>query len=148
MKNTKKSANLITLALLTAIGVGNVANAHDVNGALRTASSAIDYYQVHCFDEGGSGPTAHLSVAVKNNTNSAAKLSIQAIRDNGATNSTDAVNANAAYSPNILQAGGDGYFYLTVNKTAAGAVNYSIQFHCQTSDNQHSGTDIVQLTNQ
>jgi hypothetical protein len=87
-------------------------------------------------------------VAIKNNTPSAARLSIQAIRDNGATNSTDAVNANAAYSPTILQAGSDGYFYLTVNKTAAGAVNYSIQYHCQTSDNQHSGTDIVQLTNQ
>lgn len=147
MKKISLKNSILALVALCALGLLNVASAHDVNGSLGKASSAIDYYQVQCFDD-GSGPTDHLDVAIKNNSRGAAKLSVQVIRDNTATNATDAANGNATYSPVVNQKGSDGFFYMTVDKTAVGVVNYSLQYHCQTSDQQHTGTNIFQLTNQ
>lgn len=123
-------------------------SAHDVSGTLGTANTAIDYYQVHCYDD-GSGPNDHLYVALKDLAPKAApKVSIQVIRDDIAVNTTDAVDGDASYSPPVSVKGSDGFFYMTIDKTATGMENYSVQFHCVTSDNQHTGTDIFQLTDQ
>ncbi|MBT9097563.1 hypothetical protein KFZ76_07565 [Methylovulum psychrotolerans] len=143
----KTTLLLAAVAAFTALGQAKMANAHDITGSLGSAATAVDYYQVHCYDD-GSGVTAHLYVAVINKSTNTPKVSVQAIRDNTATNTTDAVNGNATYSPGIYQPGTDGFFYLTVDKTGAGVANYSLQYHCQTSDQQHNGTDIFQLINQ
>ncbi len=143
----KKTPLLLALCSLTALGQANLAHAHDISGSLGSANTSIDYYQVHCYND-GTGSTAHLYAAIKNNSATTPKVSLQIIRDNTATNTTDAVNGDASYSPGVYQPGTDGFFYLTVDKTAAGVVNYSVQYHCQTGDQQHNGTDIFQLTNQ
>ena len=139
-----------TLKIIAAMALAQtgLANAHDLTGSLGTDASAIDQYQVHCYDD-GAGVTDHLYAAVKDLTPVAAPLvSIQVIRDNKATNSTDAVDGNATYSPTVKVKGSDGFFILTVDKTGAGAENYAVQYHCETLDNQHTGTDITQITNQ
>ncbi|MDD2723027.1 MAG: hypothetical protein PHH59_03265 [Methylovulum sp.] len=157
MKKMKKHPVLITLLALTALGQTTLAFAHDLTGSLGAASTAMDYYQVHCYNFGdGSGDTNRIYVAVRNNSTTIPKLSIQVIRDDNtgttlpatATNTTDAANGNATFSPTIIYKGGNGFFYLAVDKTAVGAVNYSLQYHCEASDGGHTGTDIVQTINQ
>lgn len=144
MKKSTLSKMIAVMALLET----DLANAHDLIGSLGADASAIDQYQVHCYDD-GAGVTDHLYAAVKDSTPVAAPLvSIQIIRDNKATNSTDAVDGNATYSPTVKIKGNDGFFILTVDKTGAGAENYAVQYHCETLDNQHTGTDITQITNQ
>lgn len=143
-----KKSTLAKMIVVMALAQGGIVNAHDLTGSLGAAASAIDQYQVHCYDD-GAGPTDHLYGAVKDLTPIAAPLvSIQIIRDNKATNTTDAVDGNATYSPTVKVKGNDGFFILTIDKTAAGAENYAVQYHCETIDNQHTGTDITQITNQ
>lgn len=123
--------------------------AHDMSGSLGNASSSIDQYQVHCFDD-NTGPNAKLEISVQDNSPKvAAKVSLQVAVNNTAFNTTDAVDGDASFSPELSVKGdADEYYYVTVDKTAAGEENYLIEYHCMTSDNQHTGTDIFQLTDQ
>ncbi|MDO9103471.1 MAG: hypothetical protein Q7U57_00780 [Methylovulum sp.] len=149
MKKISLKPVLAMVSLLAVLGQANVAVAHDQSGSLGNANSAIDQYQVHCFDD-GSGANDHLEVAVKDLAPKATpKVSLQVIRDDTATNTTDAVDGDASYSPEVsVKGSADQYYLMTVDKTAAGAENYLIEYHCITGDNQHTGTDIFSLTNQ
>lgn len=149
MKKIPLKPVLAIMTLSAVLGQVNPASAHDQSGSLGKINTAIDQYQVHCFDD-GTGPNGYLIVAIKDLAPKVApKLSVQVIRDNTATNTTDAVDSDASYSPEVNVGGsGDQYYLLTVDKTATGAENYSVEYHCMTSDNQHTGTDIFQLTNQ
>ena len=132
------------LALLTVMGgllPAAAVFAHDQAGSLAKAASSIDYYQVQC----GSG-TTNLSVKIRDLSVSAATplLSIQVFKDNRATNTTDTVPNDAAYSSPASLVGGDGYYYMTVDKTATGSKNYHIVLHCEPYDD----TRIFQIVNQ
>ncbi|MDO9103469.1 MAG: hypothetical protein Q7U57_00770 [Methylovulum sp.] len=141
--------NKTLVAMLAAIGYAGAAAAHDINGALGSAAGATDYYQVECFDD-GTGPAEHLIVKIKDSTPVAAPLvSVQVTKGSIARNTTDAVDGNTTYSPTLKVKGGNGMYYLTVDKTAANAENYNIQIHCETSAGQHTGTfEPVRLQNQ
>lgn len=147
MKKIPLKPILTIMSLLAALQT-NPAFAHDISGSLSKASTAIDYYQVQCYND-GNGLNHRLEVALKDLLPAAVpKVSIQVIRDNVSTNTTDAVDGDASYSPTASVMGGDGFFYMTVDKTATGAENYSVQFHCMTSDGQHTGTSVSTITDQ
>jgi hypothetical protein len=147
-----KKITLISIlpVLASLIAAPQSVSAHDANGSLGASRAAMDYYQVKCYDDGnGAGSTGRLEVKIKDLSPVAKPLiSVQVIRDNIAKNTTDAVDANAAYSPLISFNGGDGFFYMTVDKTAAGVENYSVAYHCLSPSGEHVGTDIFQLTDQ
>ena len=132
------------------LGVGQpTAFAHELSGSLGVASSAIDYYQVHCYDD-GTGPNGYLEVSISDIAPVAApKLSIQVIKDNTATNATDPIDGDAGHSPTLMVNGSaDQYYLLTIDKTASGVENYAAEYHCMTNTNQHTGTDIQTITDQ
>lgn len=148
MKQIPLKPVLVTMILLTAWGQTNPVSAHDITGSLGKTNTAIDYIQVHCYND-SNGSNDHLEVKIKDLAPVAApKVSIQLTRDNTTTNATDAIDGDAGYSPAVSVKGGDGYFYITIDKTATGAENYSVQFHCKTSDDQHTGTTISPISDQ
>jgi len=59
------------------------------------------------------------------------------------TNVTDTVSGDANSSPAAMIGGGDGVYYLSVSKTASGARNFTVTYHCQTAADVHTGTDIT-----
>ncbi len=146
--NHKLRVQHLVFSLLI-ITFAKLSYAHDQSGSLGEVASAIDQYQVHCFDD-GFGPNGYLDISVQDtNPKASPKLSLQVAVGNVAFNTTDAVDADAAYSPELsVKGNADEFYYVTVDKTSAGVENYQIQYHCMTNDNQHTGTEIVQLTDQ
>ncbi len=132
--------NFVTVSLLGVLVYTASASAHNINGALGKAAGATDYYQVECFDD-GTGPADRLLVEIKDLAPVAAPLiSVQVTKGAIAKNTTDIVDGNATYSPTLTVNGGNGSYYLIVDKTAAKAETYNLQVHCETSDDQHTGT--------
>ena len=149
MKKIPLKRGLTILSLSMALAQANLVYAHDLSGSLGVASTSIDYYQVHCFDD-GAGPNGYLEVSLKDIAPVAApKISLQVIRDDTATNTTDPIDGDAGESPILsVKGSADQYYFLTIDKTAAGAESYSAEYHCLTNDNQHTGTEIYTITNQ
>ena len=96
-------------------GIGQV-SAHDINGALGKTAGATDYYQVDCFDD-GNGATAYLIVEIKDLPPVVSPMvSVQVTKGKLARNTTDAVDGNAAFAPIVNLPGGNGSYFLTVEK--------------------------------
>ncbi len=148
MKQLQLKNAFLATSVLSVLGYAGSASAHDQSGTLGVAATATDYYQVSCYDD-GNGSAQKLAVQIKDAAPVAAPIvSIQVVKGRKASNSTDAVDGNAAYSPLLNITGGDGDYNVTVSKTAAGAETYTFQFHCVTSGGDHTGTDIAVLQNQ
>ncbi len=130
----------IFIMLSTQLFCTGLAAAHDINGALGKTAGATDYYQVDCFDD-GNGATAYLIVEIKDLPPVVSPMvSVQVTKGKLARNTTDAVDGNAAFAPIVNLPGGNGSYFLTVDKTAAGIDTYNLQVHCETSAGQHTGT--------
>ena len=138
-KITLKKAFTAVSWLGVLVYTGNVA-AHDITGTLGKAAGATDYYQVECSDD-GAGPADRLIVKIKDLAPVATPLiSVQVTKGAIAKNTTDIIDGNATYSPALTVNGGNGSYYLIVDKTAAKAEVYNLQIHCETSGDQHTGT--------
>jgi hypothetical protein len=138
-----------TLLLVSMLTAGNAVLAHELSGALGSAASATDSYQVHCYDD-GNGAADHLYFHIKDLLpNAAPVVSAQVTMGRLAASTTDAVDGDAAYSPAInVKGGNNSYYFVTVDKTKLGAENYSFEYHCMTATGSHTGTDILPLANQ
>jgi len=122
--------------------------AHTQDGSLADPASATDYYQVTCSDD-GTGPPASLVIQVLNRGPGASVLAV-AHRGIAATSAADA-SGDAAASPLVSVNGGDGVYNVFLSKTASGALNYTLTFHCMTGQNGgglHTGSTIVFRQNQ
>jgi len=145
MKNKTLKKTFISASLLGVLGYAGSVAAHDINGVLGKSAGATDYYQVECFDD-GTGPADHLVVKIKDLVPVAAPLvSVQVTKGKIAKNTTDAADGNATFSPTLNIKGGNGLYYLTVDKTAANAETYNLQIHCETSGGLHTGTNEPEL---
>lgn len=138
----------IPASLLAAAGFAPAAFAHTQNGSLGAAAGAIDFYLITCAT--GDSVGARLEVSVINQSASSPLLSIQMQKDDLAINSTDAAGGNAQYSPTVPLNGGDGVYFITVDKAGAGSLNYSLEYHCKTGGGLHTGDDtsLVPLQNE
>lgn len=139
----------LTMATALFLGFTGMASADDVlNQSLGATLSATDYFQVTCSNDGGGVPH-HIFARVKDKTAGSNTLSVSAQRGLFAKNSTDAVGADANFSPTITVASGaNGIYNILVTKTTAAARNYDLQAHCETSGNIHTGTSILIRQNQ
>ncbi len=148
MKHIIFKKAFVAASALTILGYVGGASAHDISGALGKSPTATDYYQLSCYDD-GNGPADHLSIQVIDMAPVAKPLiSVQVTKGILAGNTTDAVDGNATYSPALKMKGGDGDYAVTVDKTAAGLETYSLQYHCETSTGDHTGTGYAILANQ
>lgn len=144
IKNTWVTASL----LVAAVGYTTIASAHDKSGALGTGIGATDYYQITCSND-GHGNADHLALQLRDLAPVAAPvISAQVTKATRAGNTTDQVDGDALASPEINLKGGNGAYYVIINKSKAGSELYTFNYHCETLGNVHTGTSIFQLQNQ
>lgn len=143
--NLKKA--LITASILASVGHGGIAMAHSGGGLLDPAgnnASATDLAAVTCFDDGNGAPH-HLEAQIKDMSGPDAGqlLSFHIYKGQQMTTSTDTVSGDASYSPPVSLNGGAGQYLISATKTKAGGRLFDVIWHCMTSGNTHTGTDIV-----
>lgn len=133
----------MTMALLMTAGLGSNAGAHTESASLGATKAAVDLYEVSC-----ATGTASLQAQVKDFAPvRGPKVSVQIIKGTAATNSADAIDADAAYSPLVSLAGGEGQYYVSVSKTGLAAEAYILEYHCMSSTGGHTDTSISTLQN-
>lgn len=147
MKITSLKNTLVAVPLLIALGQADIALAHSGGGAIDsggTNASATDLAAVTCYDD-GNGTPHHLFGQVKDFSDPVPGLlvSFHIYKGQQMTTSTDTVSGDASYSPGVSLNGGAGVYYISVTKTAAGVRIFDVIWHCVTSGDVHTGTDIV-----
>lgn len=136
-------------ALLAAVaGYSAITSAHSVSGSLGAAAGATDFYQVTCSDDGNGTPFYLVTSILATSSAATPHVSVQDRKDNVATNSTDPTNGDTSYSPEVHLNGDPGLYNVLIDKNGTGPQSYTLQFHCMTSGNVHTGTDIVTVQNQ
>jgi hypothetical protein len=147
MKQINKT--LFTASLFAVFGITGNASAHDQSGVLGKLPSSTHFYQVTCSDD-GNGPADHLSIQVKDELPKAKPLiNVLVVTGLTAQSTTDLVDGDALASPLLNIKGGDGSgtitYYVFVTKTALGKETYTLDYHCITSNEVHTGTDIYRF---
>lgn len=139
---TKFFKTLLAIAiLLSAQGYHTSASAEIQAETLGSDASAVDRYRVTCSTLEGAA-TVRLATQVINNTASSPLLSVQVYKASKATNSTDNAGGDLTYSPLAYVNGGDGIYYIAVDKAGTGAVDYSLFYQCETGQGAATGTAI------
>ncbi|NOT83263.1 MAG: hypothetical protein HOP02_00470 [Methylococcaceae bacterium] len=143
MKNTVLKKILLSTAILLSAGFSSITLAHSGGATLGADASATDLASVTCYDD-GNGPADHLLIAVEDGSAPIPGLlvNMQAFKDNKMTNVTDPVSGDGNSSPEAMLRGGNGDYRISVNKTNTGLRDFEVTFHCETSNNIHTGTDI------
>lgn len=148
MRNTRLKNSVLAVALVLPLAQAGSVWAHEYSGALGKSASATDLYQVTCSTDSG-GDSDRLSIQVLDTAPAAAPLvSVQVQKGASAANSTDAKDGDTTYSPLVSATSGNGAYNVLVNKTASGAENYKLEYHCQAKDGEHTGTSIFVLQSQ
>ncbi len=144
MKNVRSSKCLAVVTALSAAGFAAGLSAHEQQGSLGKGAAKTDFYQVGCSDGTGHLLFHVLDAAPKK----APKVSAVAFKGSSVATTTDAVDADPNYSPEVQVSGGDGVYYVAVNKTGAAPENYKLEYHCESDNGSHTGTTVGQLQNQ
>ncbi|MDR4513978.1 hypothetical protein [Nitrosomonas sp.] len=112
----------------------------DAAGISRTFTAVV---LVTCFDD-GNGPAENLIARVRDNSppESGLLVNLQLFKGNKAVSITDTVSGDADYSPYVTLHGGPGVYFMIINKTDAGARSVDAEWHCNTVDGIHTGTEI------
>lgn len=145
MRSTFFKSAFASASLVLAVGHTPIALAHVQAGSLGSGAGAIDLYTVTCSTDSG-GASFRLRARVKDDTAGSSLVQVQTRRGSIATNTTDPNGGNTAYSPTVYNNSGNGAYNVLVDKTASGANNYTLEYHCQTAAGGHTGTSIT--TNQ
>lgn len=134
------------IATVALFGLIQSSHAHDAAATMDPASNSATftgYGFVTCFDD-GNGVADKLVASVRDHSPPVAGLlvNLQILKGNRAASVTDPVSGDGNGSPAISVKGGNGVYLILVNKTAPGARDFSIEYHCMTANNVHTGTDI------
>lgn len=142
--------------LITAIalfGLVQSSHAHDAGATMDpTGNSATftGYALVTCADD-DNGPPEKLVASIRDHSPPVPGLlvNLQIITVPGgglsprAVSVTDPISGDEKSSPVVSINGKDKPYYILVNKTAPGARDFSVQYHCMTANDVHTGTGIV-----
>lgn len=134
------------IAAVALFGLVQSTHAHDAAATMDPASNSATftgYGFVTCFDD-GNGVADKLVASVRDHSPPVAGLlvNLQILKGNRAASVSDPVSGDGNGSPSISVKGGNGVYLILVNKTAPGARDFSIEYHCMTANNVHTGTDI------
>jgi len=142
MKNDKNF--LIFIGIMCLCQAWSV-SAHDQSGSLGDSASATDYYELECFDDNNGAPE-HLFFEVRGGSQTAtAQISAQVINGGQTYSTTDHVNGDSEYSPQlkVVHEGNNDVYRFAIDKNGAGVANYSLQYHCETAAGVHTGTSDI-----
>ncbi len=134
------------IMILCTLGYAASSNAHgggatmDIAGIFRSFTGVV---LVSCFDD-GNGPAENLIARVRDNSPPVPGLlvNLQVFKGNKAINITDTVSGDADYSPFVTLHGGPGVYFMIIDKTDVGTRAFDVEWHCNTVDGVHTGTDI------
>ena len=119
----------------------SASQAHSFVFQLGQAAGATHFFGVICSGEGGND-TDHLFLELRTTTPNAPAVSAQVIKGQVATNTTDPVGGDAAFSPASRTRGGNGLYQVLINKSGPGVVVFTLNAHClDATGTQHTGTD-------
>jgi hypothetical protein len=140
-------APLVLGAILAICALPCSAFAHGTHATMDSGGGSASFTglaRVTCFDD-GNGPAAYLTARVRDTSPPVAGLlvSMQLLKGPVALNTTDAVSGDAGWSVAVALPGGNGVYTLLINKTAAGARAFDLEWHCMTAGNLHTGTEII-----
>lgn len=132
---------------VVSLGYAGVSSAHEAGATMDpngNVAGFTGYALVTCFND-GNGDADHLTVSIKDTSSPKDKLlvNLQIIKGNHANSTTDPVSGDSNFSPAVSVRGGNGVYFLLVNKTAAGARSFLVSYHCMTASEVHTGTDIT-----
>ncbi|MCF7986425.1 MAG: hypothetical protein K9L60_02575 [Methylovulum sp.] len=145
MKN-KLILKLFNGVVLTLV-VG-LADAESLHGSLGVSAASTDVYRVMC-SANANGDTVSLKVSLVDLAPKATPmLSAQVLKAQLAKNTTDAIDGDKLASPAVLISGGNGGYDLRVNKTAAGAELYSLNYSCLSKSGKNTAISLTTLQNQ
>ncbi len=128
-------------------GYAAVSSAHTAGATLDPSNSIRNFTGmafVTCFDD-GNGPADNLIARIRDNSQPVPGLlvNLQIFKNNQSNSISDTVSGDADFSPFITLRGGTGTYWIMVNKTDIGARQFDVEWHCNTSQGVHTGTDIV-----
>lgn len=69
-------------------------------------------------------------------------VNLQIYKGNRAISITDTISGDAEFSPFVSLQGGDGVYYVMVNKTNVGQRVFDLEWHCTAASGSHTATDI------
>lgn len=129
------------------LGFATFSSAHGGGGIVMDAAGVSRTFTgvvlVTCFDD-GNGPAENLIARIRDNSSPVPGLfvNLQLVKNNKAVNITDIVSGDADYSPFVTLHGGPGVYNMIINKTDVGERNFDVEWHCNTVDGIHTGTEI------
>ena len=142
----------VALALLLATPAAQAHTARATLDAAGTSASFTALARVTCFND-GSGPPVGLYVRIRDNSAPVGGLmvSAQILKGTQALATSDTTSGDANFSDPIQLDAAGGVYTLMINKTAAGARNFDVEWHCVTTghdhdhigDIPHTGTEII-----
>ncbi|MDY6983708.1 MAG: hypothetical protein SV422_11520 [Pseudomonadota bacterium] len=143
----KMNRGFITACALACACLASSVSAHSVRATMDAAGNTATFTglaRVTCFDD-GSGPAAMLTARIRDNSPAVAGLlvNLQLVRGGAAISISDAISGDENYSDYVALPGGNGEYIMMVNKTAAGARSFDLEWHCVTGGSVHTGTDVT-----
>ena len=127
--------NFLFLALISLSSNGF---AHDFSSRLSNDISSTDYIDISC-----DNLTDKIHIEISGNKSADAPIiSAQIFKDSKAKNITTQGASRVDFQ------GGGGAYNMTINKNKIGEVNYTLVYHCEDANGDHTETDLNELQNQ
>ena len=127
--------NFLFLALISLSSNGF---AHDFSSRLSNDISSTDYIDISC-----DNLTDKIHIEISGNKSAGAPIiSAQIFKDSKAKNITSQGASRVDFQ------GGGGAYNMTINKNKIGEVNYTLVYHCEDANGDHTETDLNELQNQ
>lgn len=137
---------LLAALITVTISHASVAYAHTAGAILDPGNTIRNFTGmafVTCGDD-GNGSADHIIVRIRDNSPPVPGLlvNLQVFKRDKSNSITDTVSGDAEFSPFVTLQGRGGVYWLMVNKTDIGARSFDVEYHCNTLDGVHTGTDI------
>lgn len=135
--------NLIAVFIVITVAYAGVSHAHGGGATLGFESSFTGVAFITCFDD-GNGLADNLIARIRDNSVAVPGLllNLQIFKGNKAISISDTISGDGEWSPFITLQAGPGVYWILVNKTDVDERHFDLEWHCNTRDGVHTGTDI------
>ncbi|MCC7136392.1 MAG: hypothetical protein IT528_08380 [Nitrosomonas sp.] len=145
VRNTGLTGLLSAIFILMATGV---AQAHEVAGPIDPEGNVPSFTAVAavaCLDD-GTGKANHLFATVRDDASNpfveGMQVTLTLFKGGRAISTTDTTQGDNEPSLPVKLEGGEGTYFMVVNKTRPGLRNVNITYHCEAANGIHTGTSL------